>query len=85
MKYGVTKLNPLTIFGNCSFSRDLNFELTDLLNESNHVFYYHGIVYKLYDTVNTALKPNKDFIRVLDSDGEEYLPGLRVTTLVEGY
>ena len=89
MKYGVTNLNPLEIFGNRSFSiwptRDLNFELTDSLNESNRVFYCNGIVYKLYDTLNTALNPNEDFIRLLDSNGEEYLPGLRVTTLIEGY
>ena len=59
MKYGVTNLNPLEIFGNRSFSiwptRDLNFELTDSLNESKRVFYCNGILYKFYDTLNTAL------------------------------
>ena len=80
MKYGVTKLMPLTMFGNKCFSflPTENVKLLDAFNTSKCVFHCSGVVYKLYDTLSTPFQPNEGIIKQLD---KEYLPGLCVTPL----
>lgn len=80
MRHGVTKLIPLTIFGNTcfSFSPTKNLKLLDKLNTSERVFHSSGFVYKLYDTSSTPFQPNDDIIKLV---GNDYFPDLRVIPL----
>ena len=88
MKYGVTNLKPLEMFGNKLFSfqpiRGLEFTYMDALNHSWWVFKHNGMVYKLYDT-SSCFKPNDGHIQLLDTDSQQYLPNLKVTRLPAGY
>lgn len=77
---------PLRMFDNKHFCflPTKGLEFLDALNKSKRVFYCNGTVYKLYDTLNTPLKPNNNIIELLDDGDQKYLSDLCVTSLTTG-